>query len=942
PKVTGTFNLDQASQLVELDFFALFSSIAGALGNLGQADYATANGFMDQFSAYRNLQVTAGRRRGRTRSINWPLWAAGGMGIEPALKELLQRTTGMQPMQTQMGLDAFHRGLALPYDQLLVVEGDLGRMRQTLLAAPAVPAAPRAAQPVAAAPVDTESLAGKTQDYLRQEFSRVLKLPPHKIDPDAALEQYGIDSIMVMRLTNELEKTFGTLSKTLLFEYQTIAALARYFAKAHPAIVRAKVGPGRQESKAADAPLERQPAPAIRTRKRFSGIKTNEQRDIAIVGLSGRYPQAENLMEFWNNLRNGRDSITEIPPERWDHTRYFDADRNALGKTYGKWGGFIDDVDKFDPLFFNISPKEAALIDPQERLFLETAWETIEDAGYTKESISGSRVGVYVGVMWGQYELFGAESILRGHTSIPVSSHASIANRVSYFFDFHGPSIALDTMCSSSLTAIHLACDELRRGEIDAAVAGGVNLTVHPYKYLSLSQGKFIASDGRCRSFGAGGDGYVPGEGVGAVLLKPLDNALRDGDQIYAVIKSSSVNHGGKTNGYTVPNPNAQGDLILDALRKANIDPATLGYVETHGTGTSLGDPIEITGLLQAFEGAALDGSKREKQFCPIGSVKSNIGHLESAAGIAAVTKALLQLRYKELVPSLHADPLNPNIDFADSPFYVQTELAEWKHTGAYPRRTSVSSFGAGGSNAHLILEEYPVASQQAVAPRALLPEAFVLSAKNPDALRRYAERIVRFIGHAPAVSLADVAYTSQVGRTPMDARLAIVASSVDELREKLSEWIALNGESDDVYYGNVREARYSAGDLIDGKAGEAFLEALLANGELGKIGRLWTLGADVDWSLMSRRGNPRRVSLPTYPFAKERYWIEQETPSLHLVRESAPQQVEEKRRTYYSARWTAQALAARGEEQPAAGPILILAATEDLFLAMRELREDG
>src|SRR5947209_6639187 len=311
-------------------------------------------------------------------------------------------------------------------------------------------------------------------------------------------------------------------------------------------------------------------------------------------------------------------------------------------------------------------------------------------------------MGVFVGVMWGHYELYGAEAVLANDAAIPSSSHASIANRVSYFLDLHGPSIAVDTMCSSSLTAIHLACDELRKGEMDAAIAGGVNVTIHPYKYLTLSQGKFAASDGKCRSFGEGGDGYVPGEGVGALLLKPLAKALSDGDHIYAVIKSTTVNHGGKTNGYTVPNPNAQGDLILDALKKANISPTTLSYVETHGTGTSLGDPIEISGLLKAFE-----GSTEEKQFCPIGSVKSNIGHLESAAGIAAITKALLQIKYKQLVPSLHADPLNPNINFENSPFYVQTQLAEWKHTAAHSRRVGVSSFGAGGSNAHLILEEY-------------------------------------------------------------------------------------------------------------------------------------------------------------------------------------------------------------------------------------------
>jgi polyketide synthase PksN len=954
PKVSGTFHLDQASRDVELDFFVLFSSISGAMGNPGQADYATANGFMDQFAAYRNRQVAAGERRGRTRSINWPLWQAGGMGIDPEGRELLEQTTGMQPMRTATGLDAFYRSLALPCDQMLVAEGDLTRLRRTLFATPSVPSERETAAPLVVAGIDSGGLAGKAQDYLRKELSEVLKLPAHKIDPQAPLENYGIDSVLAMRLTNQLEKTFGSLSKTLFFEYQTIAALAGYFVRAHPAIVQEKLGPMREAPKAEGAdrmtPDQRRPAPAMWRRSRAVAARADHEIEIAIVGLGGRYPQAETLQEFWRNLQDGRDCITEIPPERWDHKRYFDPDQGKAGKTYSKWGGFIAGVDQFDPLFFNISPKEAALTDPQERLFLETAWETIEDAGYTKESISGSRVGVYVGVMWAHYELFGAESILRGETSIPVSSHSSIANRVSYFFDFHGPSIALDTMCSSSLTAIHLACQELRNGEIDAAIAGGVNVTIHPYKYLSLSQGKFVASDGRCRSFGAGGDGYVPGEGVGAVLLKPLENALRDGDQVYAVIKSSMLNHGGKTNGYTVPNPNAQGDLIRQTLQKASIDPKTLGYVETHGTGTSLGDPVEITGLLQAFE-----GSTGEKQFCPIGSVKSNIGHLESAAGIAAVTKAVLQIKHRQLVPSLHADPLNPNINFADSPFYVQTELTEWKGDPAHPRRVGVSSFGAGGSNAHLILEEYADGREPATASQATA-EVFILSARNTETLCRYAERVARFLDDLSGVSLADVAYTSQVGRTPMDARLAIVTSSVEDLRGKLNEWLALRrsgGDSSDlenVFYGNVREAPYSAAGLIEGQAGEAFLRHLLTSRDLEKIARLWTLGVDADWSLMDRPATPRRVSLPTYPFARERCWIKQETPSLLVVQENTPdrkkvvvqERHEEKRRTYYSPRWTLKALVAPEQSRTAIGPILILDETDRLFLAMREQREDG
>lgn len=964
PKVKGTYNLDEASVEQDLDFFVLFSSLTGAMGNVGQADYAAANGFMDRYAEYRNAQVSLGRRKGLTRSINWGLWKDGGMSMAAWERESLRETTGLEAMDAEMGIAGFYRSLALPYEQMLIVAGDAKKIREVVLGpkeaeehetAQGSRMEVEAAQVKASTQINSGNLTEKMQERLREQLSELLQLPSYKIDPHAALETYGMDSILALKLTRELEKTFGPLSKTLFFEYQNIANMARYFASAYPTLVRQEVDADRYRPASNVDPnqaIEEFPAFAGPGKQRFLvGSNASEEKEIAIVGLAGRYPQAANLREFWRNLQNGRDCITEIPLERWDNTLYFDPDRSKLGKTYSKWGGFIADVDKFDPLFFNISPKEAELLDPQERLFLQTAWETIEDAGYSKDSLYGKRVGVFVGVMWGQYQLFGADPVLSGGTALPISSYASIVNRVSYFFDFHGPSIALDTMCSSSMTAIYLACQEIRNGTVDAAIAGGVNITIHPNKYLSLSQGKFAASDGKCRSFGEGGDGYVPGEGVGAVLLKPLEDALRDRDQVYAVIKSSTINHGGKTNGYTVPNPNAQGDLIREAITKAHIDPRTLGYIETHGTGTSLGDPIEITGLLKAYEGIT------EKQFCPIGSVKSNIGHLESAAGIAAITKALLQLRHKQLVPSLHADPLNPNINFKDSPFYVQTELAEWNGASSSPRRAAVSSFGAGGSNAHLILEEYHH-STEPVGSLAPSPEICIFSAKNQDGLCRLAESMISFLEDGCQVSLADLAYTVQVGRTAMDARLAIVASSLEDLKGKLVQWsnsrtlrgVALNegiSELEDVFSGHVKD-QFGTRDLIEGQAGTAFLADLLSTRKLNKIARLWVMGVDIDWSLMHRHSAPRKVSLPTYPFAKERCWVNYKPLALSVAQEtnrSVQKRIvpepDQKERTYYLPQWALKSISARNEK-PTPGPILIVDSSEQIFRKMKKQLESA
>jgi polyketide synthase PksN len=915
PKVLGTFHLDQATQHAKLDFFALFSSVASALGNVGQADYAAANGFMDQFAAWRD----ALGRHGRTLSVHWPLWQEGGMHVDAERLALLVESAGMVPMQTASGMFAFARALETGGSRVLVAEGYADRLRRSLAGRRApvvVDAAPAAA--------DVAALIAPTQRWLIGEFAGVLGLPPHELSAKAPLENYGIDSVLAMKLTNQLERAFGSLSKTLFFEYQTIAALAAYLTKTFPDAVRARVGVTPPAAAATVAAHVAAPVPLRRAPLAPAAAMTSVDDDIAIVGVAGRYPQARDLATFWANLEAGRDSITQIPASRWNHAPFFHPSRNQPGKTYSRWGGFIDDVDRFDALFFNISPKEAELIDPQERLFLETAWETIENAGYAKDALAASRVGVYVGAMWGQYTLYGAN----GENGVPSSSFASIANRVSYVFDFHGPSLALDTMCSSSLTAIHLACEDLRKGSVDVALAGGVNVSIHPNKYLSLAQGNFASTDGRCRSFGAGGDGYVPGEGVGAVLLKPLRHALRDGDRIHAVIRASAINHGGKTNGYTVPNPVAQADLIRDALDRAQIDPATLGYVETHGTGTSLGDPIEVNGLVRAFADAKHAGGANAST-CAIGSVKSNIGHLESAAGIAALTKVLLQLEHGRLVPSLHADTLNPHIDFDATPLRVQRTLADWPKPAAHPRRAAVSSFGAGGANAHLVVEEFVAAA--APAPQSQ-PALFVLSAKHRDALRRYAQRMLAYLDANADAVLADVAYTSQVGRTAMTERLAIVASDVPTLAARLRQWIAANETAsrrvavDRVLEGGAREVASNAAALIDGDAGRSFVQSLLERRDHDKLAQLWTAGVDVDWALLHGAQRRRRLALPTYPFSPERYWID--TPVTQAVAPATQAAL-----AYYSEQWQASPLSAR---TPLAGPLLLVGADDVALAAFR------
>ncbi|HEY7183632.1 MAG TPA: beta-ketoacyl synthase N-terminal-like domain-containing protein, partial [Blastocatellia bacterium] len=607
----------------------------------------------------------------------------------------------------------------------------------------------------------------------------------------------------------------------------------------------------------------------------------HQTQDIAVVGMAGRYPKAKNLGELWDNMAAGRDGIDEIPAERYER-------RLRHGSFERYRGGFIDDVDKFDSLFFNISPREAEMLDPQERLFLEVAWEAIEDAGYYPEILAQEdetrNIGVFVGAVWAMYQMLGVEERRAGNKIVPNSFLWSIANRVSYCFNLSGPSLTIDTACSSSLTAIYLACEAIQTGECSAAIVGGVNLDLHQAKLDINQAGGALSPDGVCRSFGKGANGYVAGEGVGALFLKPLDRAVRDGDNIYGVIKSAVVNHGGRTSGYTVPNPKAQADVILSALEKANIDARSVGYIEAHGTGTALGDPIEIAGLSNAFKSYAV-----ENQSCAIGSIKSNIGHLEAAAGVVSVTKALLQMKHRQLVPSLHCSEPNEFIDFPNTPFYVVRRLEEWKNKevdGArLPLRAGVSSFGAGGSNAHVILEHYEAVLQAEEEPAQPGDLIFPLSARNEDQLREAAVRL-RNSFQQSRINLVDAAHTLQHGRKSFEHRLAVVASTREELIDKLTCFID-GKRAEDITTGHVKGGE-GVTRLLDRREKREFIRLVSQSRDPHKIAGLWAEGLLADWHGFQSQGLGKRVSLPTYPFADKRHWACDKSPVRGMWRPEA------------------------------------------------------
>lgn len=845
----------------------LFSSVAAYLPHLGQSLYACANRAMVAL-ATKHMPAQA------LWSIHWPLWRDGGMQISASDKALMHRETGMLPLAHSTALAAIQ---FLQAGEHLLLNGDLAEIRQFVQ---------KAQQPKS--DLSSGLSQGSDQSYeqieniIRQLLSDATETPLDKITPDLSLQALGLESMIITGLNIALEKHFGALSKTLLFDCKRVADVVEQ--------IYSRVGkpaPKKMESGKGDGTdcNHKDTANAEFT-------SPQKEEDIAIIGLSGRYPDAINIDTFWRKLSSAYDAITEIPAERWSLEGFYN-EKKQRGHSYAKWGSFVDDVDEFDSLFFSISPREAASMDPQERLFLQQVWHLLENAGYSVDRLQQSsrdegesglsyehNVGVYVGITSGQYQQLSAQDWGKGEKHLSSASYWSVANRVSYFLDLHGPSIAVDSACSSSLTAIQMACEALRGGRIAYAIVGGAHLNLDPCRYVALAEMNFLSSDGKCRSFGEGGDGYVPGEGIGAALLKPLSQAQRDKDRIYAVIRGGAINHGGQANGYTVPNPRAQARLVQRALKDARVYSQDLSYIEAHGTGTVLGDAVEIDGLKQAYQSSSNDVNPDSVQMgsattssVKIGSVKSNIGHLESAAGIAGLTKLALQLHYKTLVPSLHNSPINPNLDLDNSPFSVQTCCEPWQSRSAH-RIAGLSSFGAGGSNAHLIVAEAPENGDEGITPasRTLsqidVPLA-LFSAFDLERLTLLCQRHLKWMQeYYRTVALADYLYSLHVSRTALPTRLAIEATSWEQLMRELSGMLN-TGLAESARVNRLFEHQIQRSDSLSHSAGQA----LSAHHNPEELASRWLNGECIAWKEQWREATPKIVDLPLYPFMKQKHW---------------------------------------------------------------------
>jgi myxalamid-type polyketide synthase MxaB len=604
------------------------------------------------------------------------------------------------------------------------------------------------------------------------------------------------------------------------------------------------------------------------------------QEKIAIIGYSGKFPKADDCQQYWHNLMNSIDCISDISADRFNADSYYSSDLSQPGTMYVKKAGLIHNISLFDREFFSITPKKADTMDPQQRILLEVAWEAIEHANLPKQVLSQKKTGVFIGSYNSDYNRLVLGNILNINSFTGTGvGNAIIANRLSYHLNLTGPSMVIDTACSSSLVALHVAVSSLQTLETDIALCGGVNLIITPDGFISACKARMLSINNQCKVFDAAADGYVRSEGCGVVVLKRLNDALSAKDRICAVISATAVNQNGLSNGITAPSVKAQANVIATALNKANLSPHEIDYIETHGTGTSLGDPIEIKAIQQVFGQSTIRANP-----LILGAVKSNIGHPEAAAGIAGLIKVIMSMENQRIPPNLHFQKLNPHITRDDKklPLLFPTSIQGWPLQKKKKRYAGISSFGFGGANAHIILEEPPYMKRAAETKQSHY--LFTLSAQNEKALDALVKKYSNYLEENETLFLGDIAYSTLVGRTHFDYRLAVIAKNRKELlyclekniyyRNKINRYTlpTISFQSSLINMNQILEKLKKQLNIE-----EKFSESYGAwKSLLHSLGKLYVYGVDINWQEFLSTYNiyHDKVILPAYPFQREKYWL--------------------------------------------------------------------
>lgn len=873
PKVEGSLLLQQYCQSRPLDFFCGFSSVVSIMGSPGQANYGVANSFLDA--------LVLSQRNSATRwfTINWGPWANVGMTAKLSPEKARRWTTlGIEGISAEEGEQWLDECFAHPVPQSLIAKVNWARFLRLFppglhpsILANYLPKESQLRQASAEWLQLKSELANhsgsqtveRLDEFVERIVRQVLGINDEmSVDRRMGFVELGMDSLMGIELRNVLQQHLGEdaiLSTSIVFNYPSIRSLSEYIAREH-------IGSPNQSPHSS-----------------MSLVSKAHQRTedaIAIIGCGLRFPGGiRSLDSFWKVLRAGGIVVGDIPMTRWDAERYYDPDPERPGMMNTRWAGIMDDIDRFDAKFFGISPREAIKMDPQHRIILETVWEAIENAAIPASNLAKSATGVYVGIGSNDYaSLLSRHQTLEDIDAYLASGNAQqlVAGRVSHFFDFQGPSLAIDTACSSSMVALHLACESLRSGETDMGLAGGVNLLLAPEITISLSKAHMMAPDGLCKTFSSEANGYVRSEGCGIVVLKRLDDAMRAGNRILGIVRATSVNHDGRCSAVTVPNGQSQYELVKATIEKAHASVDDIAFVETHGTGTALGDPIEVEALGRVFR------TNDSAQRVLIGSVKANLGHLESAAGVAGILKVLAMGRYGEIPPQPAIRKLNPRIEWDKVQLDVAQQVQPWPQA---TRLAGVSSFSFGGTNAHAIIEcptktaNDPTANGYAGDQANIAnPFPIIVSAKTKSSLAGQVKRILEFA--QTSNSLADLSYTLACGREAFAFRIGFVtenmADCIQQLKESHLKLLDANHQLSPVRSRSNPNCsignQQSQGAPPEDIATRPDTKDLLASAVKG-----WLDGSTMDWQQMLA-GRGSFIDLPTYAFDRERYWIDQAT----------------------------------------------------------------
>jgi acyl transferase domain-containing protein/acyl carrier protein len=823
PKVQGTIILDAVTCNEPLKYFVLLSSVSASKAEwgTGMGDYAAANTFLDSYAVYR----TQHGGQGRSLALNYSLWSDRGMGALLGASTLLMvKSKGLNPLEPQPAANAFIKALSLDASSVIHIID--------LIAQPTAEVAPKSSTS------QQQTKSRNLRQLVREVLLQHLRIPEEQVEGHKTFPEMGLDSVGTVEVVQHLGTTLGEeLFPTLLFEYQTPDDLVDYLQSKYGYSV--KNIPTPEETSSPEA--EKSAPPNVAIQEKYQDVP---EQDIAIIGMACKIPGADNLEQYWDLLNAGRSVIQDVPDERWFNQHYFEAKGNAPQPKISKRGCFVDRPFDFDPMFFGISPKEATAMDPQQRLFLELSMQALQQAGYGGK-YRPDNIGVFVGCgqntyiehftnyqyyeelrqrlqesSWfdnlpsgdRQHLLKTLSQVLQPSEILPESAAGNevneLAARVSHCLNLKGPSMAVSTACSSSLVALHIACESLRSGQTGMAIVGGVNLNLSPSPFTFLRKAQALSVSGTCYPFDRRANGIVLGEGAGVLIIKPLKQALADGDLIHAVIKGSAVNNDGHSQGITAPNPKGQAEAVRQAYKSCGVDPRTISYIETHGTGTLLGDPVEVEGMTQAFRSFT-----DEKGFCTIGSVKSSIGHLLSASGIVSLIKVVLAMQYGKIPQTVGFEQPNPHINFADTPFSVAGKSIAWSRN-ENPLRAGVNGFGFGGTNCHVILEESPAAAHLPTQVKNSAPNLLVLTARNQQALQQVARQLREHLINHPEQESSQICFTQNNAQKELPYKAALVVNDRQHLLNYLEALCSAQTPAD-IYTGRANPQRTTPFHLV-------------------------------------------------------------------------------------------------------------------------------